>query len=149
MRPGLDLAALAGPLAALAEGDSAREVCGLVVTWPGGGTEVVPVRNAAGDGVGDPGRTGHAFLLDPVEQLALERRVRAGGGRTVAAFHSHVDGPAELSAVDRESLVVDGTPVLPGADHLVIGCAGGKAREIRGFRWDGARFAVVAELCLA
>jgi proteasome lid subunit RPN8/RPN11 len=108
--------------------------------------EVVPVRNAAGDASGDPRRDRHAFLLDPVEHLALERRVRAGRGRTVAAFHSHVDGPAELSLVDRESLVVDGAPVLPGTDHVVIGCAGGKAREIRSFRWDGSRFAPAAEV---
>ncbi len=146
--PGADLAALAGRLAALAEGDPMREVCGLVVAWPGGGVELVPVRNAAGDATGDPGRGRHAFLLDPVEQLSLERRVRAGRGRTVAAYHSHVDGPAELSAVDREALVVDGVPVLPGADHVVIGCSGGKAREIRSFRWDGSGFALAAEVRL-
>ncbi len=110
--------------------------------------EVVPLRNAAGDGTGDPGRARYAFLLDPVEHLALERRVRAGGGRTVAAFHSHVDGPAELSELDRESLAVDGAPVLPGAAQVVIGCAGGKAREIRSFRWDGAGFALAEEVRL-
>ena len=59
-----------------------------------------------------------AFLVDPAAHLALARRLRAEGGRIAAVFHSHVDGPARLSAVDLEQCARRGEPVLPGVDQI-------------------------------
>jgi len=139
----VDLSPVAGRLAALAEADPEREVCGVVVERASGSLEVVAIPNAAGDVEGPPGGGAskrHAFLLDPAAHLALARRLRREGGRIAALYHSHVDGPASLSRTDRETLAVDGEPVLPGADLVVLGSRRGKITEIQVFRWCGATF---------
>ena len=139
---------VAGRLAALAEAAPSEEVCGLVVERAGGALEVVPIRNAAGDGQGPGGGAArrHAFVLDPREHLAVERRIREQGGRVAALYHSHVDAPARLSAADREALTVGGGPALPGADLVVLSTRSGKVTKIAVFRWSGARFGPVAAL---
>ena len=121
-----------------------REACGFVVADRWGVLEVVPIRNVAGEVEGPPGlgeRPETAFLVDPVAHLALVRRLRREGGRIAAVFHSHVGGPARLSVVDRELAVVDGRPLLPGADQIVVAVESGKVNEIGIFRWDGESFA--------
>ena len=109
----MDLPSLAPRLAALAEADPEREVCGFVVAGPGGEHAVLPVRNVAG-------ASGERYEIDPAAHLALARRLRADGGRIVAVYHSHVDGPARLSATDLEHALDGGLPVLPGVDQVVI-----------------------------
>jgi proteasome lid subunit RPN8/RPN11 len=129
-----------GSLAEAALADPRREACGFVVEDPSGALSVVPVRNVVGEVEGPPGlgtRAESAFLADPAAHLALSRRLRREGGRIAAAFHSHVGAPGRLSAVDREHAVVDGRPVLPGADWIVVGLDGGKVSEIKIFRWAG------------
>jgi proteasome lid subunit RPN8/RPN11 len=143
--PGIDAdyAALAPRLAALAEADPDREVCGFVVSDAEGRLEVVPVRNVAGEGEGPPGVAPdprRAFLADPSAQLALARRLRLEGGRIAAAYHSHPDAPAELSPSDVEQALCDGAPLHPGIDWIVVGIARKKVTEIRVFRWIGGRF---------
>lgn len=126
--------------------DPGREACGFVVADRRGVLEVVPVRNVAGLMEGPPGlgeRPETAFLADPVAHLALARRLRREGGRIAAVFHSHVGGPARLSAVDLEHAVVDGRPVLPGVDQIVVAVESGNSNEIGIFRWDGRSFAEV------
>jgi proteasome lid subunit RPN8/RPN11 len=136
-----------GSLAEAALADPRREACGFVVEDPSGALTVVPVRNVVGEVEGPPGlgtRAESAFLADPAAHLALARRLRREGGRIAAAFHSHVGAPAGLSVVDRELAVVDGRPVLPGADLIVVGVNPGKASEIKIFQWDGLSYAEVA-----
>ncbi len=128
-------AALADPL---------REACGFIVADRAGRLEVVPVRNVVGEVEGPPGlgsRPETAFLADPAAHLALSRRLRRDGGRIAAVFHSHVGEPARLSATDRALAVVDGRPVLPGADLIVVGLGQGKVSEIKIFRWNGREYA--------
>ena len=132
---------LGGALARIAEAEPHREVCGLVTASPGGDLQVEPVRNVAS------GR--HAFTLDPGEQLRLLLRLRAEGGRVVAVYHSHVDGPARPSAEDGERSVVGGLPVLPGADWIVIGMRSGKTQEIRIFTRSGSKFSDAGPLPFA
>ncbi len=134
-----DHAPVAARLASLAEADPRNEVCGFVAVGAGGELEVVPVRNVAGQG-------GQAFEADPAAHLALSRRLRREGGRIVAVFHSHVDGPARLSAADLAGAVLGNGPALPGADQIVVGLESGKVKEIRVFRWTGSDFAPVADL---
>jgi proteasome lid subunit RPN8/RPN11 len=141
--PDADFAPIAARLAALAEEDPGREICGFVVEEGGGPMHLVPVRNVAGEGDGPPGVPGdarRAFLADPSAHLALSRRLRVTGGRIAAAYHSHVDAPAVLSDVDLEQATCDGVPVHPGVDQVVIGMRGGKVKEIRIFRWSNGAY---------
>jgi proteasome lid subunit RPN8/RPN11 len=134
-----DYAPIAGRLSALAEADPRNEVCGFVVAGARGDLEVVPARNVAGEG-------GQLFEADPAAHLALSRRLRREGGRIAAVFHSHVDGPARLSAADLAGAVSGDGPALPGADQIVVGLESGKIKEIRVFTWTGSAFAAVADL---
>ena len=139
------LPAWAGPdvarrLAALAEAEPDREACGFVVEGADGGAEVVPMRNVVGAPGGPPGDPRQAFRVDPAGHLALSRTLRAGRRAILAVYHSHVDGPARLSPADREEALLDGRPVVPGADWLVAGMRDGKVMEIRVFRWILHRF---------
>jgi proteasome lid subunit RPN8/RPN11 len=134
-----DYAPIAGRLSALAEADPKNEVCGFVVAGARGGLEVVPVRNVAG-------AAGQLFEADPAAHLALSRRLRREAGRIAAVFHSHVDGPARLSAADLAGAVMEDGPALPGVDQIVVGLESGKVREIRVFTWMGSTFEAVADL---
>jgi proteasome lid subunit RPN8/RPN11 len=134
-----DYSPVATRLSFLAEGDPRNEVCGFVVEGASGKLEVVPVRNVAREG-------GQAFEADPAAHLALARRLRREGGRIAAVFHSHLDGPARLSAADLAGAVVENGPALPGADQIVIGLDAGKVREVRVFRWTDSGFSPVADL---
>ena len=130
-------------IAAEAESDPEREVCGFVVRRADGTLEVAPVRNALGDGAAGlplPRSARNGYLADPAEHLRLERRLREEGGAVVAAYHSHVDGPATFSRTDEELALVDGSPVLPGTDYVVVGLSSGTVREVRVFTWNGRRF---------
>ena len=133
-----------GRIAALAEADPQREVCGFVVR--GGSAaelDVVPVRNVLGEAEAPSGLPASArcgFLVDPAAQLRLFVDLRRGGGEVVACYHSHVDGPAVLSGVDREQALLDGSPALPGAEQLVVAVRGGVAQQIARFRWNGEVF---------
>ena len=142
-----DYAPIAARLAALAEGDPEQEVCGFVAASAGGGLEVIPVRNVAGEGreslAGCAGRR-EAFVVEPAAHLALSRRLRQEGGRIVAVYHSHVDGPARLSAVDLAAAIDGGAPVLPGTDQIVIGMERGKVLAIQAFAWIDGSYAPVA-----
>ncbi len=135
----IDDAPLADLLASLAEATPHEEVCGFVVEDSRGRLGVVPMPNRAAEGRRD------GFLVDPAAHLVLARRLRAEGGRIAAVFHSHVDGPARLSARDLEGAVDGGAPLLPGVDQIVIGLRSGKVREIREFTWNGACFSPRAE----
>jgi proteasome lid subunit RPN8/RPN11 len=141
--PDAGYAPLAARLAALAEEDPGREICGFVVEEGSGQMRVVPVRNVAGEVDGPPGVPGdarRAFLADPAAHLALSRRLRLTGGRIAAAYHSHVDATAELSDVDLEQATVDGVSMHPDVDQVVIGMRGGKVTEIRIFTWQDGTY---------
>jgi proteasome lid subunit RPN8/RPN11 len=134
----LDLASLAPRLAALAEADPEREICGFVVADAGGEPGVLfPVRNVSG-------AAGEGYEVDPGAHMALARRLRGEGGRIVAVYHSHVDGPARLSATDLEHALDGGTPVLPGVDQVVVGMDHGKVKEVRVFVFRGAGYEPLA-----
>jgi [CysO sulfur-carrier protein]-S-L-cysteine hydrolase len=133
-------AALARELASVAEAEPGREVCGFVVVDRWGTPGLAPMRNVVGapeEAGGTPGDPRLAYRIDPVGHLALARRLRVQGGRIVAVYHSHVDGPALPSRADLAEALMDGLPVLPGVDQVLIATAGGKVTDIRVFRWSG------------
>ncbi|MFL5262845.1 MAG: Mov34/MPN/PAD-1 family protein [Anaeromyxobacteraceae bacterium] len=122
-------------VAALAEADPQREVCGLVFRLPDGGHEVVAVPNAEA-----AGRARDGFRMDPAALLAALRAWEARGGVVAAVYHSHVDAPPELSGRDRAELTLDGRPTFPGASLLVVSLRAGHAAEAALHGWDGAAF---------
>lgn len=141
--PDTDYAPLAARLAAAAEADPDREVCGFVIEDAAGRMDLVPVRNLVEKLPGPPGLPRdprRAFLADPSAHLALARRMRVEGGRIAAFYHSHVDAPAALSTVDLEQALDGGQPMHPRVDQVVMGTMGRKVLEIRVFRWTGVSF---------
>jgi len=127
------LAGLATALRREAEADPERERCGLVIREPSGSLRLVPVANVA------PWPAA-AFELDPAALLRALRAQDATGERLVAVYHAHPSGGATLSPRDLQALVVEGQPLLPGVEQLVIALQDGRAVAIRAHAWDGAAF---------
>ena len=127
------LAALVPALIAAAEGDPAREVCGLLLASRAGGLRLVPVAN------GSP-TPATAFDLDPAALLLAYRRMEAEGDRLVAVYHSHPKGGAALSRRDVEAALQDGRPLQAGVQQVVIALRHGRAVEIRAHGWGGAAY---------
>lgn len=135
-------------LAALCEADAAREVCGFVVRR-GGALEVVPIANVADayharDPVRFPRGSRESYLMDPRAQLRLQESLEREGGELVAVWHSHVDVGAYFSAKDRADALVDGAPLLPGVEYLVLGIRDGRVDEVKRFVWRDGDFVEAA-----
>jgi len=67
-----------------------------------------------------------SFEIDPMEWMDFETRAL---GSPCCLVHSHVDGPAELSALDRSAFTVDGQPLLPLLTLLVVSVRAGVVAE--------------------
>lgn len=128
----LDAQVLAGVRAHL-ERAYPEEGCGVLLQGCGE-LRVRPLANAC---AADP-RQGFAFA--PREWLRVCREADAAGEQVVGVFHSHVDAPAYLSAVDRAEAAPGGLPLLPGALQLVVSVHGGSAGEARAYRWKDGKF---------
>jgi hypothetical protein len=50
---------------------------------------------------------------------------------------------AYFSAKDRADAAVDGKPVVPGAEYLVLGVRSGRVTEVKRYRWEDGDFAEV------
>lgn len=136
--------ALLGRIAALCEADPEREVCGFVVLREGA-AEVVQVPNVAdryhsADPARFPRTSRDGYLMDPRTQLRVLEEVDASGGRILAVWHSHVEVGAYFSEKDRADAVVEGIPLVPGAEYLVLGVRGGKVTEARRYRLVDGEF---------
>jgi [CysO sulfur-carrier protein]-S-L-cysteine hydrolase len=129
----------------LAEQGYPKEICGLVIgrpddpeTW-----EVRPIANIAdAEPQADPAgvlRDAHtAYLMDPLEELAVLKEMDARGRDLVAIYHSHPDHDAYFSAMDRErALFRTGEPLWPGVTYLVVSVRSGKVAQAREDWWDG------------
>src|ERR1035441_313836 len=96
--------------------DYPNECCGVLLGKVEGDAkhvaEVVALRNLRHDPsraqellpVDDPGRETerNRFLIDPLDQLAVEKDARARGLEVLGYYHSHPDHPARPSAYDRD-----------------------------------------------
>ena len=90
------------------------------------------IAEAARDGLAARGRSVRdGFFLDPADLLAALRECEREGAelRIAAVYHSHPDGPAALSALDRRP------PALAGTGQIVIGASG----EVALFAWREER----------
>ncbi len=131
-------------IAAICEADPGRESCGFVVRR-GGALEVVAVPNVAdryheADPARFPRTSRDSYLMDPREQLRVQAELSAAGGDIAAVWHSHVEAGAWLSDKDRADAVIEGAPVLPGTEYLVLSLRGGKVAEARRYRLEDGAF---------
>lgn len=116
-----------------------EEACGALLQLPDGRVEHRPLRNAydahrARDPAAWPKSNRTAFLVAPGEWMALEAEARARGA-TVCLYHSHCDGPAELSAADRRFAAPGGAPLLEGLTLLVVSVRAGRACGASRWAW--------------
>lgn len=131
-------------LRVLCEADPEREVCGFVVRRADA-LEVVAVPNVADryhahDPRAFPRTSRDSYLMEPRAQLRVHEELAATGGEIAAVWHSHVEVGAYFSAKDRDDAVVDGVPLVPGADYLVLGVRRGRVDEVRRYRFEGGEF---------
>jgi proteasome lid subunit RPN8/RPN11 len=110
-----------------------HEGCGVVLEGAQG-TRVQVLANAT------PGDPRFAFAFEPREWLRTSLEAEARAERVGWVFHSHVDGPAHLSAADRVAAAPGGQLLLPGVLQLVIGVHAGRACEARAYRWQDGDF---------
>lgn len=118
-----------------AEAGWPEEACALLIGRRGPGDRylverVVPSRNVAED-------RRRRFEVDPGLRIGLERELRGATSAVIGVWHSHPDGPAELSATDLASAYE------PELAWLLTSVAGGQALQTVAFllndRRDGFR----------
>ena len=121
-----------------AEADYPAECCGILLGRAEEGSkdvfEVARVANLRLDReraeqvipLDDPGRESerNRFLIDPREQLRVEKDARARGLAVLGYYHSHPDHPARPSAYDREH-------AWPWYSYIIVSVEAGAARETR------------------
>jgi len=114
-----------------------NECCGMLLGSADGAdkevAEVVPLRNIRHDAaraqellpLDDPGRESekNRFLIDPLEQLRVEKEARARGLDVLGYYHSHPDHPARPSNYDREH-------AWPWYSYIILSVEHGEARDL-------------------
>lgn len=117
--------------------DYPNECCGILLGEAEGDAkrvrEVVALRNLRLDSaraqellpLSDPGRETerNRFLIDPIEQLKVEKEARARGLEVLGYYHSHPDHPARPSEYDREH-------AWPWYSYVILSVRGGQPQEI-------------------
>jgi proteasome lid subunit RPN8/RPN11 len=88
-------------IVAHADGDPAREVCGLLFGSPAAIEGATPASNVAPD----PARH---FEIAPDALIAAHRAARGGGATVIGHYHSHPGGLAEPSMTDAAAARADG-----------------------------------------
>lgn len=68
------------------------------------------------------------FTLDPREQFAVAKALRAEGLEMIAVYHSHPESPARPSAEDIR------LAYMPGISHVIISVMDPQAPVLRSFR---------------
>jgi len=121
-----------------AEADYPAECCGILLGQVEGDSkevsEVAPIPNLRHDParaeellpLDDPGHESerNRFLIDPREQLRVEKDARARTLTVLGYYHSHPDHPARPSGYDREH-------AWPWYSYVIVSVEQGRARDTR------------------
>lgn len=75
------------------------------------------------------------FMMDPKEQFAVVRELRAKGLTMLAVYHSHPESPARPSAEDIR------LALTPGVSHIIISLADSQCVDVKSFKIDQGRVA--------
>ena len=117
--------------------DYPSECCGVLLGKVEGElkhvTEAVAIQNLRHDArraqellpVDDPSleTERNRFLLDPLDQLSIEKDARTRGLEVLGYYHSHPDHPAEPSIYDRDH-------AWPWYSYLIVSIERGTAKDI-------------------
>jgi proteasome lid subunit RPN8/RPN11 len=117
--------------------DYPNECCGLLLGRADNShkqvVEVVALKNVRLDAVRaqailplkSPGQESgrNRFLIDPVEQLQVEKEARARGLDVMGYYHSHPDHPAQPSEYDRQH-------AWPWYSYLILSVEQGEPRDL-------------------
>ena len=119
------------------------ECCG-IITGTDQAQRVHPCRNRqdelhARDPENHPRTSREAYDIDRNEMERIFSDAAAQGEQVLAFYHSHIDCGAYFSAMDKEVLTVFGEPEHPAAAHIVVSVQDRQVKEIKGYRWDGAK----------
>jgi proteasome lid subunit RPN8/RPN11 len=111
-------------------------------------TEVVPLQNLRHDAaraqqllpLDDPGRETekNRFLIDPLDQLRVEKGARERGLDVLGYYHSHPDHPARPSNYDRDH-------AWPWYSYVIISVDRGVPRDLTSWRLAEDRSAFAPE----
>jgi proteasome lid subunit RPN8/RPN11 len=118
-------------------GDYPSECCGILLGKVNGEakqvTEVVGLKNLRHHPrcaqellpVDDPGRETerNRFLIDPLDQLRVEKDARARGLEVLGYYHSHPDHPARPSIYDHEH-------AWPWYSYVIVSVGRGTAKDL-------------------
>lgn len=96
------------------------EACGLIAGNHNLARLVYPMTNMD--------RSQEHFTMDPAEQLAVAKDMRARGLELLAIYHSHPSSPARLSAEDIR------LAFTPGVSYLIVSLSEDRDPVIRAFR---------------
>jgi proteasome lid subunit RPN8/RPN11 len=132
--------------------DYPNECCGILVGQTNGDAkevrEVVALKNLRMDSsraqeilpVENPGRETerNRFLIDPIEQLRVEKDARARGLEVLGYYHSHPDHPARPSEYDREH-------AWPWYSYVILSVRAGTPEEITSWVLSDDRARFLAE----
>ena len=102
------------------------EVCGLLGCRQQQLTAYYPVKNIATD-------PGNEFLMDPQEQIAVMKQLRAMGESLAGIFHSHPSTPAQPSTLDRR------LAYYPDTSYFILSLLT-KPPELKAWYFDGGSF---------
>jgi proteasome lid subunit RPN8/RPN11 len=133
--------------------DYPSECCGILLGRADGNqkevTDVVCLANLRHDPeraqkllpLAEPGRESerNRFLIDPHEQLRVEREARARGLDVVGYYHSHPDHPSRPSNYDREH-------AWPWYSYVILSVEQGAPREMTSWVLSEDRSAFAAEV---
>ena len=110
--------------------------------------EIVPLKNLRNDParaqellpVDDPGRETerNRFLIDPLDQLRVEKDARARGLEVLGYYHSHPDHPARPSIYDHEH-------AWPWYSYVIISVERGVPKDLTSWVLAEDRLAFRAE----
>ena len=117
--------------------DYPNECCGIILGTSDDGNkkarEIVPLANLRHDPkraqellpLDEPGRESerNRFLIDPLEQLKVEKDARARGLDVLGYYHSHPDHPARPSSYDREH-------AWPWYSYVIVSVERGEAKAL-------------------
>jgi proteasome lid subunit RPN8/RPN11 len=133
-------------------GDYPSECCGVLLGKVEGDAkhvaEVVALKNLRHDPsraqellpLDDPGRETerNRFLIDPLDQLRVEKDARARGLEVLGYYHSHPDHPARPSIYDREH-------AWPWYSYVIISVERGVPKDLTSWVLAEDRMAFRAE----
>ncbi|TMQ06883.1 MAG: hypothetical protein E6J90_44990 [Deltaproteobacteria bacterium] len=116
------------------------ECCGyLVGAAPDAVDAAVACRNAQADGEHPiaPGRGADTgFVIAGAELLGFARSFDTARPARIV-YHSHTNGRAYFSAIDRQMAATPAGPAYP-VQHVVVGVTGGAVTDVAQFAWSDA-----------